>query len=180
MTRILLIYPYFRSGHHRSAFRFPPLGLGYLASSPIRLGYHPQIQDCTFLERGEARRRAIDARADIVGVYCMVTMRPESLMFARLLRNQCDLLIAGGPLPSSDPSSFWDDFDLVVRGEGESAIAEIVLAYEAGKGYGKIGGLTYRQEGSTIETPKRELQLDLDRIPFLARNLFPNRLYIDY
>ena len=125
MTRILLIYPYFRSGHNRSAFRFPPLGLGYLASSLISHGYHPQILDCTFLEREEARRRAIDAKADIVGVYSMVTMRQESLMFARLLRDHCDLLIAGGPLPSCDPSSFWDDFDLVVKGEGESAIVEI-------------------------------------------------------
>ena len=180
MTRILLIYPYFRSGHHRSSFRFPPLGLGYLASSLISRGYHPQILDCTFLERGEARRRAIDAKADIVGVYSMVTMFQESLMFARLLRDHCDLLIAGGPLPSCDPSSFWDDFDLVVKGEGEFAIAEIASAYEAGTGYGKIEGLTYRQEGSTIETPKRELQLDLDQIPFPARNLFSNRMYIDY
>jgi anaerobic magnesium-protoporphyrin IX monomethyl ester cyclase len=154
--------------------------LGYLASSLISLGYHPQILDCTFLEREEARRRAIDSRAEIVGVYCMVTMRQESLMFARLLRDRCDLLIAGGPLPSCDPSSFWDDFDLVVRGEGESAIGEIVMAYEAGTGYGKIEGLTYRQEGSTIETGERELQLDLDRIPFPARNLFLNRMYIEY
>ena len=77
----------------------------------------------------------------------MVTMREESLMFARLLRDHCDLLIAGGPLPSCDPSSFWDDFDLVVKGEGESAIVEIASAYEAGTGYGKIEGLTYRPGG---------------------------------
>lgn len=180
MTRILLIYPYFRPGHNRSAFRFPPLGLGYLASSLISLGHHPQILDCTFLEPDEARRRAIEAKADIVGVYSMVTMRRESLMFARLLRDRCDLLVAGGPLPSCDPASFWDDFDLVVKGEGESTIAEIAMAYEAGTGYDKIKGLIYRQEGRTFETPKSELQLDLDQIPFPARNLFPNRMYIDH
>lgn len=180
MTRILLIYPYFRPGHNRSAFRFPPLGLGYLASSLEKKGCHPQILDCTFLRHEVAFQRAIEARADIVGVYSMVTMRSASLMFARRLRDRCGLLIAGGPLPSCDPSSFWDDFDLVVRGEGESAIAEIVQAYETGSGYDKIAGLAFRKEDRTIVTPKRELQLDLDQIPFPARNLFPNRMYIDH
>jgi anaerobic magnesium-protoporphyrin IX monomethyl ester cyclase len=116
MTKILLIYPYFRPGHNRSAFRFPPLGLGYLASSLERDGYHPQILDCTFLTHEDAFQRANEAKADIVGIYSMVTMRSVSLMFAKRLRDQCDLLVAGGPLPSCDPSSFWDDFDLVVRG----------------------------------------------------------------
>ena len=180
MTRILLIYPYFRPGHNRSAFRFPPLGLGYLASSLEKNGYHPQILDCTFLTQEDAFQRAIEARADIVGIYSMVTMRSASLMFARMLRDRCDLLIAGGPLPSCDPSSFWDDFDIVVRGEGESAIAEIVQAYETDSGYDKIAGLAYRQGDRTIETPKRELQPDLNQIPFPARNLFPNRMYMDH
>ena len=180
MTRILLIYPYFRPGHNRSAFRFPPLGLGYLASSLEINGYRPEILDCTFLTHEVAFQRAIEARADIVGVYSMVTMRSVSLMFAKRLRDQCDLLVAGGPLPSCDPSSFYDDFDLVVKGEGESAIVEIVQAYEAGSGYGKIAGLAYRKEDRTIETSRRELQLDLDQIPFPARNLFPNRMYMDH
>jgi anaerobic magnesium-protoporphyrin IX monomethyl ester cyclase len=180
MTRILLIYPYFRPGHNRSAFRFPPLGLGYLASSLEKNGYRPQILDCTFLTHEVAFQRAIEARADIVGIYSMVTMRRISLMFARRLRDRCGLLIAGGPLPSCDPSSFWDDFDLVVKGEGESAIVEVVQAYETDSGYDKIAGLAYRKEDRTIETPRRELQFDLDQIPFPARNLFPNRMYMDH
>ena len=115
-----------------------------------------------------------------MGVYSMVTMRSASLMFAKRLRDRCGLLIAGGPLPSCDPSSFWDDFDLVVKGEGESAIVEVVQAYETDSGYDKIAGLAYRKRDRTIETPRRELQFDLDQIPFPARNLFPNRMYMDH
>jgi anaerobic magnesium-protoporphyrin IX monomethyl ester cyclase len=154
--------------------------LGYLASCLEKNGYHPQILDCTFLTHEDAFRRADDAKADIVGIYSMVTMRSTSLMFARRLRDRCDLLVAGGPLPSCDPSSFWDDFDIVVKGEGESAIVEIAQAYETDSGYGNIAGLAYRQGDRTIETPKRELQPDLDQIPFPARNLFPNRMYMDH
>ena len=33
MTSVLLIYPYFKPAHDRSLFRFPPLGIGYVAAA---------------------------------------------------------------------------------------------------------------------------------------------------
>jgi hypothetical protein len=54
---------------------------------------------------------AADAKADVVSIYSTVTMREQSLMFARSLRESSDLLIAEGPLPSCDPASFLNDFD---------------------------------------------------------------------
>ena len=88
--------------------------------------------DCTFLDREEAWQIARESKADIVGIYSMVSMLEDSLTFARLMRDRCDLLVAGGPLPSCSPATFLDDFDLVVMGEGEQTIQEIVKAYEAG------------------------------------------------
>ena len=180
MTRILLIYPYFKPRSDRSSFRFPPLGLGYLASSLRSCGYQPWLLDCTFLDREEARQIAMESKADIVGIYSMASMLEDSLTFAKLMRNRCDLLMAGGPLPSCSPATFLDDFDLVVIGEGEQTIQEIVKAYEAGSGYSSIKGLKYRQQGDTVHTPARELQTDLDKIPFPSRDLFKNQKYIDH
>lgn len=180
MTRILLIYPYFKPRYDRSSFRFPPLGLGYLASSLKRDGYQPRLLDCAFLDREEAWQRAKESKADIVGIYSMVSMLEDSLTFARIMRNRCDLLVAGGPLPSCSPATFLDDFDLVVTGEGEQTIREIVKAYESGLDFSSIKGLEYRYHGTTIQTPKRELQLDLDKIPFPARELFQNQKYINH
>ena len=182
MTRVLLIYPYFKPRYDRSSFRFPPLGLGYLASSLESCGCKPKLLDCTFLDREEAWQRARDSKADIVGIYSMVSMQEDSLAFARLMRDRCDLLVAGGPLPSCSPETFHGDFDLVVVGEGEQTIQEIVEAYEAGSSFSSIKGLQYRhrQQGITIQTPKRDLQPHLDQIPFPARHLFPNQKYIDH
>jgi anaerobic magnesium-protoporphyrin IX monomethyl ester cyclase len=180
MTRVLLIYPYFKPRYNRSSFRFPPLGLGYLASSLRSCGYQPQLLDSTFLNRKDAWQRAKASKADIVGIYCMVSMLKDSLTFARLMRSRCDLLVAGGPLASCSPATFLDDFDLVVIGEGEQTIQEIVKAYEAGLDFSSIRGLEYRHQGATIQTQKRELQQDLDKIPFPARDLFQNQKYIDH
>ena len=180
MTSVLLIYPYFRPKHDRSTFRFPPLGLGYIASSLRSAGCSPELLDCTFLDKDDALKRALDVDADIVGIYSMITMREESLQFARHLRGRCGLLIAGGPLPSSDPGAFLSDFDVVVIGEGEQAAAEILKAYESGSDLRSIKGIAYRQDGRVVLTPKRELENDLDKIAFPARDLFPNQMYIDH
>ena len=180
MTSVLLIYPFFKSRHDRSIFRFPPLGLGYLASSLRKCGYDVGLLDCTFLDKDEALKMATDAKADAVGIYSMVTMREQSLMFARVLRESCDLLIAGGPLPSCDPVPFLSDFDVAVVGEGEKTICEILRAHEEGSDLGSIKGIAYRQDGRDRFTPKRELEPDLDRIAFPARDLFPNQAYIDH
>lgn len=180
MTYVLLIYPFFKSRHDRSIFRFPPLGLGYLASSLRRCGYDVELLDCTFLDEEKALKMAARAKADAVGIYSMVTMREQSLMFARRLRESCDLLIAGGPLPSSDPVSFLCDFDVVVVGEGEKTVCEILLAHDEGSDLEHIKGIAYRQDGRDRFTPKRDLEPDMDRIAFPARDLFPNQAYIDH
>ncbi len=188
MTSVLLIYPYFNRPHNRTSFRFPPLGLGYIASYLRNAGYGVDILDCTFMKRDEALKKAKFARADVVGIYSMVTMRNDSIWFARHLRDSCDLLIAGGPLPSCDPVSFMNDFDVVVKGEGENAMLELVRAYENGCDPRSVQGIVYRKknnggakaQGEIVFTEPRILEPGLDRIAFPARDLFPNEKYIDY
>ncbi|VVB92961.1 B12 binding domain protein [uncultured archaeon] len=145
MTSVLLIYPYFNNPHNRSSFRFPPLGLGYIAASLRNAGYDVDILDCTFMKREEALKKAKLAGADVVGIYSIVTMRNDSILFARHLRDSCGLLIAGGPLPSCDPVSFVNDFDVVVKGEGEHAMLELLGAYESGNDLQSVQGIVYRK-----------------------------------
>jgi len=189
MTSVLLIYPYFNNPHNRSSFRFPPLGLGYVAACLRNAGYSVDILDCTFMKREEALKKAQCAGADVVGIYSMVTMQSDSIWFARHLRDSCDLLIAGGPLPSCDPLSFMNDFDVVVKGEGEQAMLELLRTYDSGCDPGSVQGIVYRkgnncrakgEHGEIIFTEPRILEPNLERIAFPARDLFPNDRYIDY
>jgi radical SAM superfamily enzyme YgiQ (UPF0313 family) len=180
MKSILLIYPFFRPRHDRSIFRFPPLGLAYIASSLRQCGYHPQLLDCTFLGKESARRRAIEVGADIVGIYSMVTMREDSLWLARALRGRSGLLIAGGPLPSCDPALFLEDFDVVVLGEGENSTPKILRAYAEGLDFGSIEGVAYRRDGRVILNSRHSLHTNLDEIALPARDLFPNEMYIGH
>ncbi|MGZ4908000.1 MAG: cobalamin-dependent protein [Halobacteriota archaeon] len=87
MTHVLLIYPYFKPRNSRSIFRFPPLGIGYIAASLKRAGHDVDILDCTFLTMQTAFDQASRAEADVVGIYSMITMQEESVAFARHLRS---------------------------------------------------------------------------------------------
>ena len=88
MSKVLLIYPYFRPSNDRSVFRFPPLGVSYLASSLLKAGHEVQIIDCTFMNKSDVLQQAFEARAEVVGIYCMVTMLEDCLWLARQLRAQ--------------------------------------------------------------------------------------------
>lgn len=192
MTEVVLIYPFFRPSHDRSIFRFPPLGLGYIASYLRMKGISVEIIDCTFISEKEALAKARRMNPSIVGVYSMYTMEENSLRFARSLRDNCDLLVAGGPLPSTYPERFLQDFDIVVIGEGEQTMLEIATSSDQEGNLSKISGIAYsktatnRNQDSTennnhiVYNPPRPLIIDLDSIPPPARDLFDNESYKKY
>ncbi len=183
MTSVLLIYPFFIPRRDRSVFRFPPLGVSYIAASLQKAGHDVHLIDCTFLNRKDALRKALAVRADVVGIYCMVTMLEECLWFAEQLRAQSQLLITGGPLPTCDPEPFLEHFDVVVRGEGEQTMQELLRAHEEASSLDNIAGIVYREDsdkGKIIFTPQRVFTKELDRIPFPARELLPNESYIRF
>ena len=184
MTSVLLIYPFFVPRRDRSVFRFPPLGLSYIAASLQNAGHDVQLIDCTFLDRADALEKALRAKAEVVGIYCMVTMVDECTWFAEKLRPQTRLMVAGGPLPTCDPKPFMRHFDVVVRGEGEQTMLELLQAYNSESGLDTVPGIVYRTDpawptkGKLVHTPERQFTKELDRIAFPARSLLPNENYI--
>jgi anaerobic magnesium-protoporphyrin IX monomethyl ester cyclase len=209
MTSVLLIYPYFKPRHDRSVFRFPPLGLSYIAAYLQQAGHTVRLLDCTFLDRPEAMQLALQANAALAGIYCMVSMTDDCFWFARQLREHCRLLVAGGPLPTCGPEPFLEHFDVVVRGEGEQTMLELLGAFEDGAGLEAVPGIVFHSHGvlgasrartSDVlqtseswsrrngEVPKqqytytapRPFTQDLDNLPFPARELLPNQSYIQY
>jgi anaerobic magnesium-protoporphyrin IX monomethyl ester cyclase len=176
VSRILLIYPFFRRSLDRSRFRFPPLGPAYVAASLRQAGHLVRLLDCTFLSRKQALALALAARADVVGISCMATMRDDALWFAGHLRDRCELLVAGGPLPTCEPEGFLAAFDAVVRGEGEQTMVDILAAHAAGADLAAVPGVVSAGGAG----PPRPFAADLDALPFPARDLLPNASYLSH
>jgi anaerobic magnesium-protoporphyrin IX monomethyl ester cyclase len=176
VSSVLLIYPYFRPRIDRSQFRFPPLGVAYVAAAARAAGHDVSLLDCTFLRRDEAVALARAAGADVIGISCLATVEDDALGLAARLRGGCRLLVAGGPLPTCDPAAFLGPFDVVVRGEGEQTMVELLAAFEGGRDLGGVPGVVCAADGT--EGPARPFVADLDAVPFPARDLLPNGAYI--
>ncbi len=63
MTSVLLIYPFFVPRRDRSVFRFPPLGVSYIAASLQKSGHDVQLIDCTFLDKNAALEKATGSKS---------------------------------------------------------------------------------------------------------------------
>jgi len=181
-TTVTLVYPYFHTRRDNSIFRFPPLGLGYIAAYLKQYGFSVKIVDCTFISQKEALRQIRNSNPKIIGIQSMFSLREKSLEMARLLRKNCELLVAGGPLPTTNSEIFLNDFDVVVNGEGEQTMLELVKAFEKGVDFSQVSGITYKdaKSGETRRTVKRDTINNLDAVPFPSRELFDNSAYKKY
>lgn len=178
MTDVVLVYPYINEERDRSIFRYPPLGLGYLASILRSSGISVTLVDCTFLTEEIAIHRVRSLHPRILGIYSMVTMNHYAINIAQALHQEAELIVAGGPLPSLAPDTFMDVFDVVVVGEGENTFLELVTCQLTGKSWNEIPGIIFKSSTGTIcKTEPRNKISNLDILPFPARDLFPNDEY---
>jgi anaerobic magnesium-protoporphyrin IX monomethyl ester cyclase len=180
LVKVTLVYPYFQPSKDNSIFRFPPLGLGYVAASLKKHGVPVELVDCTFLSCEEAVERVKRSKPQVIGVYSMFSMKRSSLELARVFRDCCDLLVVGGPLPTLDPTSFLGVFDVAVVGEGEEAVVELVDCVEEGADLSGVKGIAYREGSKVRFTSPRGFVGDLDCLPFPSRELFDNEAYKRY
>jgi radical SAM superfamily enzyme YgiQ (UPF0313 family) len=69
--------------------------------------------------------------------------------------------------------------DVVVHGEGEATIVELVQALRDQKqdDLGRVAGISFWSEGEIVHTPPRPLIPDLDSLPFPAYDLLPVEHY---
>jgi anaerobic magnesium-protoporphyrin IX monomethyl ester cyclase len=86
--------------------------------------------------------------------------------------------ILGGHGPSPEPEYFLkkSNADVVVVGEGEITVVNLLNALEHKKDLSSVNGIAYLDGGRLVATGRQELIKDVDSIPLPAWDLFP----IDY
>jgi radical SAM superfamily enzyme YgiQ (UPF0313 family) len=80
-------------------------------------------------------------------------------------------IILGGPQPSATDVATMEAFpeiDLIVRGEGEATLREVLDGLRSGRDPSGIDGLTLRRNGRVARNRDRELIRNLDTLPFPA------------
>lgn len=169
--RLLLVKP---SGRHGLSYAFDliPTALEYIAATAEDIVENVTILDLEMEHRPfeEAVKESLMALdPDLVGITMSATEHSEGLEIARLAKSHGALTVLGGYHPTAIPDELLSQphVDLVVRGEGEITMRELV---EKGGPQG-VRGVSYRKKGQVIHNPDREFIENLDSLPFPARHL---------
>ena len=87
--------------------------------------------------------------------------------------------IIGGHGPSPEPEFFLKktEADVVVMGEGEETIIEVLNRLGSRRSLDDVRGITFRSGGKTRINERRPLIQDIDSIPFPAYEVFPVEYY---
>jgi radical SAM superfamily enzyme YgiQ (UPF0313 family) len=185
--KVLLISPISKVWSSRKHI---PLGLGYLAAVLEEAGHQVQIYDAVIEDEplGDVLDRI---KFEVVGISSTTPLINEAWEAAREAQAHGAITILGGPHPTLLPNESMQrpEVDLVVRGEGEETIIEIVSNLETRNAkceiqgfektvWSRIAGLSFRDEkGEIIHNPPRPLRDDLDSIPFPAHHLLKIERY---
>ncbi len=177
-----------------------PLGIAYLAGMLRTTGVATDLLDANVggpmpFEQLVARVEHFVASArqrggrPVVGVSVVSQVIATAAELARRIKAIAPdtLIIVGGYHPTFADREILEDFaaiDLCVRGEGEQTIVELMQHWQAagatnpplGPGqidWGHILGLTWRKGEQIIANPSRPNNVNLDALPFPARDLLP-------
>jgi radical SAM superfamily enzyme YgiQ (UPF0313 family) len=173
--KVCLIYPRFKyiSGD-------PPMGVTYLASYLKK--HCPGIEVCIIDTTFANPLKHVFAylgknKPDILGVYADCTMVDRAVVIADWAGSRNIPVIFGGPQPTVDPEYFIAHADIVVRGEAELPLKEIVENWRDKK-LQHISGIWWKDNGEIIKNPPNNNFLQLDDLLFPARDLLPMDRYI--
>ena len=159
-----------------------PLGIAYLAGYLRQHGQRADLLDANWgdhpLPMNEVLSYAIDGGYQTVGLSLLTATIPTALEISRQIKaaRPQTQIIWGGYHPTFAPYEALRDFaevDLVVRGEGEVTLLELMQAQQTGQSLAGVAGIGYRDGRKIRLTPARPLIQHLDEIPFPARDLLP-------
>ena len=165
-----------------AAIDLPPLNLLYLATVLYNVGFDVKIIDFNIYTGKELAmkelKESLEKKPLVCGIATTTPTFPGALNVARIVRKISPetTIIMGGYhvtfLPNEALSSPY--VDIIVRGEGESTLLELILSLTNGNPpLYEIKGISYKKGKEIIHNPDRKPICDLDALPYPLRDLVP-------
>jgi radical SAM superfamily enzyme YgiQ (UPF0313 family) len=162
---------------------YPPLGILYICSHLRKMGLSAEVFDSTFSSRQELWDLLRKGPPSVLGIYANLMTRSNVVEILRVAKELGWHTIVGGP----EPSAYINEYlaagaDVVVIGEGEITLEELVPALRAGAfdKLDQIDGIAFlAPNGSVIRTRPREQIKDIDAQPWPARESIDMTRYVE-
>jgi anaerobic magnesium-protoporphyrin IX monomethyl ester cyclase len=177
-----------------------PLGLLYIAAVLDKAGYNVEILDAFMTDfpfrkigditevgmpYGKIKEEILRRKPDIVGIANPFTCQVENTVRVADIVKELDpsiLTVVGGPHGTVVPVEFLEEtrnVDIVVIGEGESTILDIVRFFEGKKKMDDVQGIAYRKDEKVVLNSPRPFNKNLDELPYPAYHLVDMEQYLN-
>ena len=154
---------------------YVPLGILYLAAYLERAGFAVEVFDTTFRRFTDLEDRLRQGPPSVVGFAANLMTRANVVRLARVAKEAGWIVLFGGPEPPNWAGEYLAaGGDVVVEGEGEETVAELLPVLRAQgpdpAALARVSGIVFRDaSGALVKTPPRAKLADLDALPWPAR-----------
>ncbi|MFQ5431674.1 MAG: B12-binding domain-containing radical SAM protein [Nitrospinota bacterium] len=161
-----------------------PSGLGYIARYISDAGHEIKVFDPE-VEGGDLNKHCEfikNEKYDVLGISALINKYEYVKKLAESSKqyHPHSKVILGGNITGP----IWElllnntNIDVVVFGEGEETVVEILKAFENGLGLEGVKGIAFNLNGKPFHTELRSPIISLDEIPFPAYEYFPMEKYL--
>jgi anaerobic magnesium-protoporphyrin IX monomethyl ester cyclase len=161
---------------------YPPLGILYISSHLRKSGIRVEVFDSTFGSRDQLLEILRQGPPAILGVYANLMTRSNVLEIVRAAKESGWQTVVGGPEPSAYLAEYLNaGADVVVIGEGEVTIEELVPVMQAGSrdSLPGVDGIAFLgSEGNIVQTKPRQQLPDIDAQPWPDREAIDMEQYV--
>lgn len=175
MMRILFAYPFFlKDSVLEQGWNTPyfPLGLLYLAGAVREAGHEVALFDGTFADDSEDFKLRFKAvQPDVVCLTSLITLRNRAIELGQWTLQQGARVIFGGPDTEFATRDYAQIGAIVVLGEGEQTLVELLNSFQHHDDLSQIKGIAYWEKGKLETTEIRPRLRDLEMLPMPARDL---------
>ncbi len=182
---LLLTHGYSLDEDPTEVYPYAPLGLLYLSSFLKGEGASVSVYDTTFGSLAGFDREMALHRPPVVGISGNLRTRANVLAMIQIAKRYRATVVLGGP----EPFGYADEYlargaDVVVAGEGESTLAELLRVLADGPGGGDtfagVRGVAFLDSnGTVVRTDPRPALASLDELPFPDREAVPIERYFE-
>lgn len=149
-----------------------PLGLMYL-SSVLKQNKH-QTKLAVIGGKKPIEEVVAEFQPNMIAASVMTGSHIEFMKIVSDLKEKHSFLsIMGGSHPTFHPEVIeeYKNLDIVVRGEAEKSVEELTTGLENGTDITRISNLWIRKNGQIFKNDIRDLQEDIDQLPFPDRDM---------
>jgi anaerobic magnesium-protoporphyrin IX monomethyl ester cyclase len=165
---------------------FLPLGIAKLAAMLEKKGHEVKVLDLTITNDSsmkETYKIIKNYDPDFIGMQSLILSSHKIFRIADFIKKHFDIpIILGGPYATIFSRKILKEhksIDIIVLGEGDYTLCEILDSYKNKKDLKKIKGIIFRDKNQKIiKTKNRPLIKNLDELPYAAIHIFELDKYL--